>query len=297
MTISIVPIDQEKLTDYKILVYGEDKVGKTTLIKTLPLSSDEKLLYIGGDPGELALRGRKYLKVRSKHGKMDMDTLREIYEWCLSHCNSLEWIAIDGINKIGDRVVEQARASNSYGPAAWDEAQTFMDWWITAMRDISGPKTLVIAHIMQDTDDSNKIWYRPDMPGNKMKAEITRYFDEVLCMRMIQQDESNRYVRVLHCNRDLDPQYKVGDRSGMLDTFEPPDLTHVMKKVESGYPDLVHPDVSESMRVNLMALAKANPKFRELLKERAKSLGVKSIAEFKTAQLEELMAIWKGGDK
>ena len=62
-----------------------------------------------------------------------------------------------------------------------------------------------------------------------MVQNIPYFFDEVLALRIIEDEEDGKTKRLLQCQPDY--QYDAKDRSGQLKMFERPNLKAIIKKI------------------------------------------------------------------
>ena len=77
------------------------------------------------------------------------------------------------------------------------------------------------------TDDGAML-YAPSMPGKTLSQGLPYYFDEVLALRLVQNDKGE-VQRALQCQSDL--SWLAKDRSGRLAPMEPADLGSLIKKI------------------------------------------------------------------
>jgi hypothetical protein len=272
-------------TEFNTLVYGEGKVGKTTLIKTLPASAQEKILYIGVDPGQIALRGTKISRVTVPNNQWTTDLFRQLYDDIAAHATNWEWLAIDGVDDIADVVVAERLEKRKDGRLAWDEANKFMDAWIKSVRDIQNIKKLFITHVTQ-TQIGSEVKYTPEVPGKFMKQRLNEYFDLIMAMRMVPEDKTGTNIRVLQCNRDMSAEWECGDRTGVLETFETPDLTQILTKIEGKIPSL---KISSVTRLSFAAKLKTDKEFLSKVKNYCIENKKKAIQDLTESEMAGLL--------
>lgn len=273
-------VSMEEFTPQSLsaLVYGEGKVGKTTLIKTLPATSQDRILYIGVDPGQIALRGTKIQVVNVANNQWTTQLFKDLYEDIRSNVKRWEWIAVDGIDDIGDVVVAERLEKRKDGRLAWDEANKFMDAWIKSMRDIEGIRKMFITHVSKSQDGSETL-YGPEVPGKFLKSHINEYFDLILAMRFVPDERTGTNVRVLQCNREMAANWESGDRTGTLETFEAPDMSALLDKIESKIPSLKAVSV---VRLTFAGKLKTDKEFLNKVKDwclKNKKSGIKELTD------------------
>lgn len=210
------------------LIHGDPGVGKTTLATTLPAKDDNRVLYVAADPGQLALRKRKFVCAKVTGANF----LSEIYKHLKENKDKYDWVYFDGLNETGEIVLKAAReefrsSSNQY--AAFNKLDEVMDAWIRAMLDL-GINIVFVTHT--ECDSSSDIPFGPMHPGIKFTNKLLKLFDEVGCMRMLpRQAGEEKAKRVIQFSREYDTRYAVKDRSGALSPLEEPNLANIMGKI------------------------------------------------------------------
>jgi hypothetical protein len=228
-------LSAKKLT---FLVYGEDGIGKTSLIKTLPYKPEE-ILYVAADPGQLALAPNKHNSRDMRGVKFFKPTcgkdFHDIRDYIKSEAGKhFKIVVIDGLDEVGNeslkllKEIERRKGSKANMQAAYGDMADYMLDWITVIKD-ANISSLFITHI-EESEESD-IRYTPSFPGKKAAGHLTEMFDEVLCLRIESKVPGAVPERLLQCTRNVGIRYKVKDRSGMLDDYEKPDLGVVFSKV------------------------------------------------------------------
>ena len=77
-------------------------------------------------------------------------------------------------------------------------------------------------------DETGAVGYGPSMPGNKLANDLPFFMDEVLALRAV-RGEDGTVERFLQTQPD--GTYTAKDRSGVLDSFEAPDLEALASKI------------------------------------------------------------------
>lgn len=210
------------------LIYGPPGIGKTSLVKTLPISDDSKVLYVGADPGQLVLRGRHFPCVHLSGDKPKSD-LGELFKEC-STPNKYEWVVIDGLDELGELVTRQCLSEIKHGLQAYGAMKEFMVRFVTGMRDIQTTNVIFITHINSEKDDVGRTSFRPSFPGNALTERLPDMFDLVGCMRLI-PDKDGKNRRLIQFSQVPDERYICKDRSGALLDYEEPNLGDIFKKI------------------------------------------------------------------
>lgn len=214
-----------------VLIYGEGKVGKTSLTLTLPCPM-ERILYLGVDPGELALRDVGVAALQARNGIWNQEMLQEVYDYTLENRKRYDWQVIDGLDTVGNEVYNHNAEEHKDGRKAWEQTNLFMDQWIRRMRDIDGISSLWITHPTETKpDDMGRTMIRPSMPGNKLKDEIDQYFDIVGYMKQVRAADGT-LTPLIQFSRIPDERIKVGDRSGVLQPYEAPNMAAIVEKIK-----------------------------------------------------------------
>ncbi|AVL70843.1 AAA family ATPase [Oligella urethralis] len=209
-----------------ILVYGQAGVGKTTLIKTLP----GKPIIISAEAGLLSLSDVD-IPVIVVHTLQDVINA---YTFLQSpEGRQYDSVALDSISEIAEVVLANEKSNFKDARKAYGEMQDKMAAMIRSFRDLDGRNVYMVAKQGHVNEGGNGLLkYYPMFPGQRLSQEAAFWFDEVLCLRVINDAEGNviRYLQTQPCF-----QYTAKDRSGKLDPEgEYPDLGHIINKIKGG---------------------------------------------------------------
>lgn len=228
----------ESSTPLKTLIFGVDGIGKTTLATTLPVSDDSRLVYLGADTGEVTFRKykKKYRTLKPPNGIWNEEALEAIYNRLVELADDklIDYIFVDGINIIGQRVLDEQDSTNKQ-KAYGDMADIFRSWCMRLI-EIHGVYKIMIAHSVEMEDEKSKTRkVTTDFPGKQIKNEINRWFDIVMLYTWVEMADGTKQ-RKLITNPDFDSSFRVKDRAGVLSPLEDPNLGAIFKKIEdSGY--------------------------------------------------------------
>lgn len=253
-----------------------------------------RILYLGPDPGELALRNVDVNALQAMNGVWDQEMLQEVYDFVLLNRKNYEWLVIDGLDTVGNEVNYFHQEMYKDGRKAWEQTNIFMDRWIRRMRDINGLSTLWISHPVEKTDDMNRVKVKPAMPGNQLKDNINNYFDIIGFMKQVRTADGS-LTPLIQFSKIPDERYEVGDRSGQLLPYEAPNIAAIVDKVRragmsfSDYSGEPTPGEIESLKL-LLKLNKTGEK-RLIVEKSLEKAGVKSPAELTREQYNELMQL------
>ena len=205
----------------KMLVYGQAGAGKTSLIPTLP-----NVVVLSAEGGLLSIQDAKlpFIEISS------MSTLKEAYEWLTESAEgkAFDSVALDSISEIAEVVLNYEKKIAKDPRQAYGAMQEQMTDVIRSFRDLPNKHVYFSAKLEKQADEMGKILYSPSMPGNKTGQALPYFFDLVMALRL-ERDAEGVVQRALMC--DSDGLWVAKDRSGKLDAWEAPDLSHIINKI------------------------------------------------------------------
>lgn len=208
----------------RVLVYGQAGAGKTTLIRTLP-----KPVVVSAEAGLLSLKGCgiPYIEVTNTA------ELGDVFKWLKESAESKEFqsVALDSVSEIAEVVLSAEKKKNKDGRAAYGEMNDWMAQIIRSFRDLPGRHIYFTAKAEKTQTDTGALLWAPSMPGKSLTQSLPYYFDEVLALRLAQNDDGS-VKRVLQCQGDL--SWLAKDRSGKLAPAEEADLGALIQKIGGG---------------------------------------------------------------
>lgn len=235
MTIKFTKATDAAHKRLSVLIYGEPKVGKTSLAKTLPLSSDDKLLYVAADPGQLALRDRGFIVAQPGNGDLTEAFFDEVLAHIKTHGNDYEWIFVDGVDEVAEAILKAKMKTQRDGRKAFGEMAEYVESWMKAIRDVQGVSVVFVTHIEKEDVGEGEIQFIPQFPGKKIQSQVDAWFDLIGCMRLVREGDGN-FKRYIQFRREADFRFMVGDRAGVSEMYEAPDLGALFKKIhEAGF--------------------------------------------------------------
>lgn len=222
--ISITTTDQAAtLHGVKLLVYGPPGAGKTRLCAT----TGGNPIIISAEAGLLSLRGERLPVIQVA----TMQDVLEAYRFLAGahEGKQFDWVCVDSISEIAEVVLTNEKKAVSDGRAAYGNMADKMGDLVRAFRDLPGRNVYMSAKMERIKDEvAGSIIFAPSMPGNKFSQALPYMFDEVMALR-VEQDQQGNPFRVLQTSSDL--KYMAKDRSGALAMWEPPNLHHIRSKI------------------------------------------------------------------
>jgi hypothetical protein len=262
MAIKIVKVKEAiKDNGIKILVHAPAGTGKTVLAAT----ACETTLIISAESGLLSLNNDE-LKEINPHFMPELcdvvevatiEELEEVYVMLLDQIDDpqWEWISLDSITEIAEVVLANELEAAKDPRKAYGELYNRVSSLLRAFRDLPSYNVYMASKQTPIKDDySGLVVYSPMMPGAKLGNSIPYLFDEVLCLRVLQDEDGGDY-RVLQTSRDI--QFEAKDRSGKLDKFEAPSLKRIADKIRGKFvEEKTGEEVEEKVKEMEVAAAK-----------------------------------------
>lgn len=222
MAITLSSTKQAFNNGIKCLVFGQSGVGKTRLSSTLP----GKTLILSAEAGLLSLREYDIDAIVIN----SVSDLRDAYTFIASpDGDKYQNIVLDSLSEIAEQVLSYELSINKDGRAAYGELSKQMTALTKAFRDMHNKNVMCIAKAERSKDDaSGKMLYAPSFPGQKLTTDIPYLFDELFYLHAVRDEEGNvqRYLQTVS-----DDRVSAKDRSGVLNQYEPADLTEVFSKI------------------------------------------------------------------
>lgn len=211
----------------KCLVYGAPKVGKTRLLATAPAP-----VIFSAEAGLLSLRtfNLPYAEIKS------MNDLKDAYQWARNSQEARQFhtIGLDSISEIIEQLLEYEKTRTRDPRRAYGEIITQGIQLIRDFRDLPNRHVVLIAKQEWTKDDiTGQMHFQPMFPGQRLAPNVPYFPDEIFQYCIFTNPQTGQRIEALRCWSDQSAV--AGDRSGALDQFEPPNLTHIFDKIRSGH--------------------------------------------------------------
>ena len=211
-----------------IVVYGPSGVGKTRLAATLPvnetviLSLEHRLLSLRGF-GMFAYELDTY---------EDVVTMQAVLEKDASFA-AVKYVVVDSASELGEKTLISSLARIKDGRQAYQDMQTKCVSLFRLFRDMKKNVILLFKEEMQK-DALGNARIGPSMPGQKLGPQVPYLFDEVFYMGISETPGQNgQVVKSRYLLTDASSTHTAKDASGSLEAYEPPDLLHIIQKIQS----------------------------------------------------------------
>lgn len=203
----------------KVMVYGLAGSGKTRLIATAP-----NPIIISAERGLLSLRHQNlpYILINSIE---DLRTAR----MQLMNDRRFDTVALDSASEIAETCLNAMLAGNKDGRRAYGDMAQAMLNEVRAFRDF--PQRHIVFTMKQGRikdEQTGGFLNGPLMPGQQLDQHMPYMFDEMFQLVTIRNQDGS-IQSALRTQRDN--QNEAKDRSGALDIWEPPNLTHIFRKI------------------------------------------------------------------
>lgn len=214
-----------------IVVYGPSGVGKTRLAGTLPvnetviLSLEHRLLSLRG-LGMYAYELDDYADVLGMYNTLANDPTFA----------GVKYVVLDSATEVGEKTLVASQKKKSDGRQAYMDMQTQCIALFRMFRDMKKHVILIFKE-EQQKDALGNVRLGPAMPGQKLGSQIPYLFDEVFYMGISEVAEPDgRMVKSRYLLTDATSTHVAKDASGSLDSYEPPDLLHIITKIQTTPP-------------------------------------------------------------
>ena len=207
----------------KILVYGMAGAGKTTLAKTCP----GRVLVISAEAGLLAIKDADNVDAIEVK---EASEVMELHDALKSGELQYDTVCLDSVSEISEILLNWEKSRSKDPRMAYGNVQDSVGNLMRAFRDLHMHVLFLCKEAV--INDDGVLRHAPKMVGQQLGETVTYFFDEVLALRIIEdQDEEGRNTRNRWLQTVYGQGYKAKDRSGKLDDFERPDISALIEKL------------------------------------------------------------------
>ena len=219
------PSDLVQMQGAKILVFVASGAGKTTLCATAP----GKTLIISMEAGLLSIKDKDNVTAIEVKEASEIEEIAQLLE---SGKLDYDTVCLDSVTEMSEILLASEKARSKDPRRAYGEVIEVMT---RTMRRFSDLKIHVIFVAKEDKirDEQTGVFHhQPMMVGAKLPVQIPYFFDEVLALRTFtEENEEGKKIINRWLQTTIGDNYTAKDRSGKLETFEEPNLTHVINKL------------------------------------------------------------------
>ena len=222
-----------------MLIYGNSGDGKTSTAKTI----GESTLIVSSEAGLLCLQDAEppidVIDItiddngNSIPKEKRIERLGEAYKYLLTEeCQQkYKWIFIDSLTEISENMIEMLSAEfpdRKDSLVLYGENSKRMRGLIKSFRDIPHYNIIFTALPSIEKDENNRRFTGISLIG-KLSSTIAGYFDEVLYLNAVEDQESKEIKRYFTTSGTSNLICK--DRSGRLNKFEPANINKIITKI------------------------------------------------------------------
>lgn len=214
---------KSKIHKIKMAIYGPPGVGKTVLGATAP-----RPIIIDAERGTLSIADQDLDLIEIS----TFDDLEEAYDFlCTKKAKKkYDTCVIDSGSEVAEYVLADLKKSMKDGRQAYMALGERALEIFRMFRDLD-MHVVFICKAKISTSDGVEM-NRASFPGQALVEKVPYLFDELLALRIMQDDDEDGGYRYLQTQPSFN--WDAKDRSGTLDDMEEPDLTKIFKKILKG---------------------------------------------------------------
>jgi len=219
------PSDLVQMQGAKILVFGASGAGKTTLCATAP----GKTLIISMEAGLLSIKDKDNVTAIEVKEASEIEEIAQLLE---SGKLDYDTVCLDSVTEMSEILLASEKARSKDPRRAYGEVIEVMTRTMRRFRDLKIHVIFVAKEDKIRDEQTGVFHHQPMMVGAKLPQQIPYFFDEVLALRTFtEENEEGKKIINRWLQTTIGDNYTAKDRSGKLETFEEPNLTHVINKL------------------------------------------------------------------
>ena len=219
------PSDLVQMQGAKILVFGASGAGKTTLCATAP----GKTLIISMEAGLLSIKDKDNVTAIEVKEASEIEEIAQLLE---SGKLDYDTVCLDSVTEMSEILLASEKARSKDPRRAYGEVIEVMTRTMRRCRDLKIHVIFVAKEDKIRDEQTGVFHHQPMMVGAKLPVQIPYFFDEVLALRTFtEENEEGKKIINRWLQTTIGDNYTAKDRSGKLETFEEPNLTHVINKL------------------------------------------------------------------
>ena len=219
------PSDLVQMQGAKILVFGASGAGKPTLCATAP----GKTLIISMEAGLLSIKDKDNVTAIEVKEASEIEEIAQLLE---SGKLDYDTVCLDSVTEMSEILLASEKARSKDPRRAYGEVIEVMTRTMRRFRDLKIHVIFVAKEDKIRDEQTGVFHHQPMMVGAKLPVQIPYFFDEVLALRTFtEENEEGKKIINRWLQTTIGDNYTAKDRSGKLETFEEPNLTHVINKL------------------------------------------------------------------
>ena len=219
------PSDLVQMQGAKILVFGASGAGKTTLCATAP----GKTLIISMEAGLLSIKDKDNVTAIEVKEASEIEEIAQLLE---SGKLDYDTVCLDSVTEMSEILLASEKARSKDPRRAYGEVIEVMTRTMRRFRDLKIHVIFVAKEDKIRDEQTGVFHHQPMMVGAKLPVQIPYFFDDVLALRTFtEENEEGKKIINRWLQTTIGDNYTAKDRSGKLETFEEPNLTHVINKL------------------------------------------------------------------
>jgi hypothetical protein len=202
----------------KMMVYGLAGTGKTRLCATAP-----RPIILSAERGLLSLSNQDipFIRIKSltelQAARTFVQSRHDFWTACLDSASEIAEVCLR------EKIEGNRDPRKGYGEMAQEVLNEVRAW-----RDMHQKHVLFIMKQGRIKDEQTGMLINgPLMPGQQLDQHMPYMFDE--CFQLVTQNNNGNIMSALRTQRDNTNEAK--DRSGRLDMWEQPNITHIINKI------------------------------------------------------------------